>query len=77
MMYDLMSRDGVKFIIGRVMQNASEIMKERKKNPASEYIAGKAQACYETLDIIRNELIARGEDLSEYSLENELEGIIY
>lgn len=77
MMYDLMSRDGVKFIIERAVQNASEIMKERKKNPNNEYYAGKAQACYEVLDIIRNELIARGENLKDYSLDGELEKQYY
>lgn len=72
-MYDLMSRDGVKFIIERVVQNASEVMRERESNPDSEYYAGMAQSCYETLDIIRNELLARGEDLKEYSLDGDLE----
>ena len=73
MMYDLMSRDGVKYIIGRVIENADEAMEERKKNPESEYYAGMVQAFYETLDIIKNELIVRGENLAEYSLDRNLE----
>ena len=76
-MYDLMSREGVKFIIERIVQNASEVMEERKNNPDSEYYAGMAQACYQVLDIIKTELQVRGEDLKEYSLEGDLEKKYY
>lgn len=72
-MYDLMSRDGVKFIVGRVIENANDAMKEREKDPKNEYLAGKVQAFYETLDIIKNELSARDEDLKEYGLDIPLE----
>lgn len=76
-MYDLMSRDGVKFIIERVIANANEVMEERRKDPDNEYLAGKAQAFYETLDIIKNELSVRNENLSDYSLSDPLEKRYY
>lgn len=72
-MYDLMSREGVKYIIGRVIENANDAMQNREKDPGNEYYAGMAQAFYETLDIIKNELAVRDEDLKDYGLDIPLE----
>ena len=76
-MYDLMSREGVKYIIGRVIKNAEEAMVERKQDPENAFLHGRAQAFYETLDIIKSELTVREEDLKEYGLDVQLEKLYY
>lgn len=76
-MAELLSKGGIAYIVARVLDNAQYAMHEKAKNPNDEFLAGKVQAYYEVLDTIKNELIARDEELKEYRLDMILEQTFY
>ena len=63
----------IKYIISRVMDNANDAIQESEKNPDDVFFEGKRLAYYEVLDTIKNELKARGQDLKEFGLSENLE----
>ena len=73
MMNELLSKAGIAYIVSRVLSNANDSIQEKKEAPNDEFINGKILAYYEVLDTIKNELIARDEDLKEYGLDINLE----
>ncbi len=78
MMNELLSKAGIAYIVSRVLSNANDAIQEKKEPPADdEFINGKILAYYEVLDTIKNELIARDEDLKEYGLDINLEKEIH
>ena len=68
-MYNLLSVDGLRFIIARVLDNAKEAFQDAKERPDDEFIQGRRLAYYEILDTIRNELMVRDADLDDMLLE--------
>lgn len=75
-MADALTREGVKYMIARLLKNANEAIEESKENKDDAYCAGRKVAYYEMLDILKTELDVRDEDLKEYGLDINLENKI-
>lgn len=69
----MMIESEFKYIIGRVIDNAMDALKESQANPEIDFYKGKKLAYYETLDTIKNELKARADNLKEFGLDIDLE----
>lgn len=69
----MMNESVIKFIIARVINNANEAREEAEQNKTTEFYEGRKLAYYEILDTIKNELIVREQDLSEFNLDVNLE----
>ena len=70
-----MNDELLKYIIARVLENAVDSIEEYKKDKNNLVAGGMAQAFYETLDIIKNELDVAGFDLAEFCLNKNMESI--
>ena len=68
-MSDILSKDGLRYIIARVLDNANDAIQEAAQSPDDQFVQGKRLAYYEILDTIRNELIVRDADLKDMLLE--------
>ena len=73
MMSDTLTKDGIKFVISRLLENANEAATESKKNKNDQFAAGRRLAYYEMLDILKTELDIRDQDLKELGLDIDLE----
>lgn len=71
-----MNEDFIKFIVARVLDNANDAFEEADQNKDDDLYKGKKLAYYEVLDTIKNELVAREQDLKEYGLDIDLEKTI-
>ena len=69
----MMSEAEIKYIIARVLDNAKDAFEEAAENKDDDFYKGKKLAYYEILDTIKNELIARDQDLKEFGLDINLE----
>ena len=76
MMADVLTKDGFKFLIARLLENANEAVEESNKNKEDKFAAGRRLAYYEMLDILKSELDVRDQDLKEYGLDIDLENKI-
>ena len=63
-----LTKEGIEYIIGRLLKNAQETVGEWKKDKNNLFYDGKALAYYEMLDIIKAELDIREQDLREFGL---------
>lgn len=70
----MMNKSTFDFIIERVVDNALDAAQENDGD--KEFQSGKKLAYYETLDTIKNELIAHDIDVSEYGLNTVLEKLL-
>ena len=70
-----MNDELLKYIIARVLENAVDSIEEYKQDKNNLVAGGMAQAFYETLDIIKNELDVAGFDLAEFGLNKNMENI--
>ena len=68
-----LTKEGIEYIIGRLLKNAQEAIGEREKDKGNLFYDGKALAYYEMLDIIKAELDIREQDLKEFGLDVNLE----
>ena len=68
-----LTKEGIEYIIGRLLKNAQETAVEWKKDKGNLFYDGKALAYYEMLDIIKAELDIREQDLKEFGLDVNLE----
>ncbi len=68
-----MSEEAIKFIIARVIDNASDALEEARENNGDDFYKGKKLAYYEILDTIKNELDIRDQDLEDFGLGMNLE----
>ena len=68
-----LTKEGIKYIIGRLLKNAQEAIGEWDKDKSNLFYDGKALAYYEMLDIIKTELDIREQDLKEFGLDVSLE----
>lgn len=71
-MKELLTEDGLRYIIERVLDNAADAKKEYEEKKDAFY-DGKLLAYYEILDTIKNELIIRDADLKSMLLDISLE----
>lgn len=72
-----LSNETVRYIIARVVDNANDAITEVKENPTDPFLAGKLLAYYETLDTIKNELIAHEQDPSDFDLGIDLDKMMF
>lgn len=75
-MTDALTREGIKYMIARLLENANEAVEESKGNKDDEFAAGRKLAYYEMLDILKTELDVRDQDLKEFGLDITLENKI-
>ena len=52
-MTDALTREGIKYMIARLLENANEAAEESKANKDDAYCAGRKVAYYEMLDILK------------------------
>jgi aspartyl/asparaginyl-tRNA synthetase len=71
-----LTSEAIKYIIARVLDNANDAIEESKENKNDDFYSGKRLAYYEVLDTIKNELVARNQDLKEFGLDINLESDI-
>lgn len=72
---DLLTREGIAFIIERVLDNAKDA-KEECSGQDDDFNNGKLLAYYEILDTIKNQLVIRDADVKEFNLDFKLESIM-
>ena len=72
-MEELLSKEGLQYIVARLLDNAHDAVKETEEKGDSEFLSGKRLAYYEMLDTIKNDLIVREADLDEFGLDFLLE----
>lgn len=75
-MTEALTKDGIKYIIARLLERAKESASEIKENPENDFEAGRNMAYYEMLDILKTELEMRDEDLKTFGLNINLEKTI-
>lgn len=75
-MTDALTKEGIKYMIARLLENANEAVEESKRDKDNPYCAGRKVAYYEMLDILRTELDIRDQDLKEFGLDIDLENRI-
>ena len=68
-----LTKEGIEYIIGRLLKNAHETAVEWENDKGNLFYDGKALAYYEMLDIIKAELDIREQDLKEFGLDVNLE----
>ena len=76
MMTDALTRDGIKYMIARLLENANEAAEESRENREDKFAAGRRVAYYEMLDILKSELDVREQDLKDFGLNIDLENKI-
>ena len=72
-MNDTLTKEGIKYLIARLLERAKEANEERRDNPEDNFQAGRNMAYYEMLDILKTELDIREQDLGEFGLNINLE----
>ncbi|MCR5666298.1 MAG: transposase [Eubacterium sp.] len=72
-MEELLSKEGIKYIIARLVENAYDAVKESEADKDDEFAAGRRLAYYEMLDILKTELEVSEQDLKEMGLDINLE----
>lgn len=75
-MTDALTKEGIKYMVARLLENAKEAAKESKADKDDMLAAGRRLAYYEMLDILRTELDVRDQDLKEFGLDIDLENKI-
>lgn len=76
MMADALTREGIKYMISRLLDNANEAAEESRENKDDQFAAGRRLAYYEMLDILKTELDIKEQDLKEFGLDINLENKI-
>ncbi|MCC8069618.1 MAG: transposase [Ruminococcus sp.] len=66
----------LEYIIVRMIDNAKDIIDELNKNPNDDFYRGKALACYEFLDTLQNELIARELSLKDFGVDFNVDDLL-
>lgn len=69
-MTELISREGLQYLVGRLLQNAREIIAKEEKD---DFTAGRHLAYYEMLDILQTELYVYDEDLHAFGLDIDID----
>ena len=71
-----LSKEGIKYLIARLLKNANEAAEESEKDRDSDFAAGRRVAYYEMLSILQTELDIMDQDLKEFGLNINLENKI-
>ena len=75
-MNDGLSKEGMKYLIARLLKNANEAAEESEKERDNDFAAGRRVAYYEMLSILQTELDIMDQDLKEFGLNIDLENKI-
>lgn len=75
-MNETLNKDTVKYLVGRLLDNANEAVEESNQNKEDAFCQGRRLAYYEMLDILKTELDIRDQDLKEFGLDIDLENRI-
>ncbi len=75
-MTDALTKESIKYLVARLLDNANEAVEESNENKEDPFAAGRRLAYYEMLDILKNELDIRDQDLKEFGLDIDLENKI-
>ncbi len=75
-MDDALTKDGIKYMIARLLDNANEAAEQSRADSDDKFAAGRRVAYYEMLDILKTELDIRDQDLKEFGLDIDLENQI-
>ncbi len=75
-MNDGLTKEGIKYIIARLLDNANDAVEQSKADRDDKFAAGRRIAYYEMLDILKTELDVRDQDLKEFGLDFDLENRI-
>ena len=76
MMTDALTKEGIKYMIARLLENANEAAEESRQEKNDQYSAGRKVAYYELLNILKKELDLREQDLQDLGLDIDLENKI-
>ncbi len=68
-----LTQDAMKYMIGRLLDNANDALAEAEENKGDPFYSGKSFAYYEMLDTLKNDLDIYEEDLKEYGLDIDLD----
>lgn len=71
-----LTTEAIEYIISRLIDNAMESAKDFRSDMSNSFKAGRNEAYYEMLDIIKSELEVRDQDLSKFGLDFDLEKTI-
>ena len=75
-MTEALTREGIKYIIARLIERAKESREESRNAPQNDFEAGRNMAYYEMLDILKTELDIKEQDLNDFGLDVNLEKTI-
>ncbi len=75
-MKETLNKDTVKYLVGRLLDNANDAVEESNQNKDDAFYQGRRLAYYEMLDILKTELDIRDQDLKEFGLDIDLENRI-
>lgn len=68
-----MLKPEIEYILSRIVKKANDALEESEQNKNDDFYKGRKFAYYEILDAIKNELVARDQDLKEFGLDIDLE----
>ena len=71
-----LTTESIEYIVSRLIESAMESSKDFKADMSNSFYAGRNEAYYEMLDIIKSELEIRGQDLTKFGLDFDLEKTI-
>lgn len=72
-MMNKLTEESLKYIISRILDNANDTLQESLNNKDDEFYQGKKLAYYEMLDVLKNDLDIREQDLKEFGLDIDLD----
>ncbi|WP_329886933.1 transposase [Pseudoramibacter faecis] len=70
---NLLTKDGIAYIVSRILDYAVDAKSAVEKEPQNLFYQGKRLAYTEMLDVIKNELTVRGEDIKAYGLDFDID----
>lgn len=76
MMNEVLTQERLKYIIARLVENASEAAEESRADKNNEFAAGRKLAYYEMLDILKSELSVSEQDIKDLGIDLDLESLI-
>ena len=75
-MTEALTKDGIAYMVSRLLERGKEAKDEAGKDSGNEFNNGRMTAYYEMLNILKNDLLIRDQDISEYGLDIDLENTL-
>ena len=67
------SEEFMRYLVERLLRNSREAAARAKEDRTNDFEAGRSEAYYEVLDMIKGQLLANGEEPEKYGLDIDLE----